>query len=110
MALFDRAEPPRLNVRRGRLTVVKPDRNPARVVIHPPIETLYRAFRCADEMREAKPFLERCRDIVAETDLLIAAPAQPVIELRSATWWTIRYAIRAGRPVKIINPDGKIGT
>jgi hypothetical protein len=56
----------------------------------------------------AKPPLERNHDIVAACTLLIACPAQDHEILRSGTWATIRYARKAGKPVKVIAPDGKV--
>src|SRR5262245_41796084 len=50
-------------------------------------------------------YLVRNRDIVEETDLLIAAPANAVEHLQSGTWCTVRYARRSGRH-SIIRPDG----
>jgi hypothetical protein len=43
--------------------------------------------------------LARNREIVAESDILIAAPLTDKETIRSGTWATIRYARRAGIPV-----------
>ncbi len=74
-------------------------------ITHPPENPARRAFTDADETRPPKPYLERDRDIVDETDILIATPAGPET-LRSGTWATIRHARKTGKPVLIINPDG----
>ena len=66
------------------------------IVIHPPAIATERAFKTAVEIRAAKPYLVRNKHIVRETALLIAAPAEPVEQLRSGTWSTVRYAHPAG--------------
>lgn len=76
------------------------------VIAHPPVDFRLRAVTPSHEFREAKPYLERNHDIVDETDLLIACPAEYEEQLRSGTWATFRYARRIGRPVVMIWPDG----
>lgn len=78
------------------------------VAAHPPTDWRLRAVTPSHEYREAKPFLERNRDIVDETELLIGCPAEPTEQRRGGTWHTIRYARRLGRRVVVINPDGTI--
>jgi len=78
------------------------------VIIHPPINEAWRARKVASEERAPKPHLVRNKDIVDETELLIAAPAEAVEILRSATWSTVRYARRLGRPIWIIRPDATV--
>ena len=57
--------------------------------------------------REAKPFLDRNKDIVSEADVMIACPKETTEVMRgSGTWATIRYARRVGRPLCIVWPDG----
>lgn len=56
------------------------------------------------EVREPKPPLVRNRDIVHESDVLLATPRTVEEELRSGTWATIRYALRVGVPVELIYP------
>jgi hypothetical protein len=80
----------------------------ASVVIHPPSEDGQRAFKSAPDIRAPKPYLDRSKEIVRETEMVAAAPASEVEELRSGTWSTIRYARRLGRPVWLILPDGRI--
>lgn len=86
-----------------------------RIVLHPPDNDAKRAF-CVNvrpdlwdeiEVREAKPYLLRNREIVDETEVLVACPGGPE-ELRSGTWSTVRYARKLGRPVVIVWPDGKV--
>jgi hypothetical protein len=62
-----------------------------------------------DGFRPAKPYLDRNRDIVDESEVLIVVPKEEPVEGLQATggtWYTYRYARRFGRPTKIIWPDG----
>jgi predicted Rossmann fold nucleotide-binding protein DprA/Smf involved in DNA uptake len=54
--------------------------------------------------------LDRNRLIASRCDRLIATPAGKEEQRRSGTWATIRYAIQAGKPVTIIQPDGSTYT
>ena len=56
-----------------------------------------------------KSYLSRNKDIVREMEILIAAPAEAIEQHRSGTWWTVRYAIRVERSVRVIRPDGGVG-
>jgi hypothetical protein len=76
------------------------------VVIHPARIEDFRAFKIAEDTRRPAPALTRNKHIVRETELLIAAPAEAIEQLRSGTWSTVRFARRVGRPVRIILPDG----
>ena len=75
-----------------------------RIVIHPPDVDRVRAGCNGDAKRRPKPYLQRNRDIVDETDCLVAAPATMREQARSGTWSTIRYARKLGRPVHILEP------
>jgi hypothetical protein len=78
------------------------------VVIHPPTNPKARAFcEAASETREPLPYLDRNHVIVDETDALVAAPRGPEVQ-RSGTWATIRYALKQGKPVFIVLPDGSL--
>lgn len=52
--------------------------------------------------------LTRNRAIVARATYLIACPHINTEELRSGTWMTVRTARKAGKPIIIIWPDGRI--
>lgn len=80
------------------------------VVVHPPNNRVCRAFCASGDpvVRKAKSYLFRNRDIVDETDLLIALPETKEEVLRSATWSTIRYARTQDKRLAIIYPDGCI--
>lgn len=58
-------------------------------------------------MPEKHP-LDRNRDIVDESDFLIATPKEDKEMLRSGTWATIRYARKNGKPIYIVYPDGSL--
>jgi hypothetical protein len=46
------------------------------------------------------------RAIVAESDLLIACPKEPMTEGRRGTWGVVWYARAKGKRVIVIRPDG----
>jgi hypothetical protein len=48
--------------------------------------------------------LERNKDIVNASDILVAAPATKTEVVRSGTWSTIRYARKRGVPIIILEP------
>ena len=68
------------------------------IVLHPPLSDTQRAFKSALRIRTPKPYLVRNKDIVRETELLIAAPAEASEQHRSGTWSTVRFAPRWGAP------------
>jgi len=91
------------------------DETPIVIWVHPPIDDKYRAYCKGDVWLSPKPYLERNADIVnmlPPGGQVIATPRQlrnkePQGYLRGeGTWWTVRYALNANRPVHIIYPDG----
>lgn len=62
-----------------------------RITIFPPSNPALRAFCEADEILPAKDYLERDRDIVDNSDLLLAA-AVPPPRAGSGSWYTYNYA------------------
>lgn len=58
-------------------------------------------------MLPVKKPLDRNRDIVEAAEVLIACPDGPERQ-RSGTWATIRHALRVGKPVVIVWPDGRV--
>lgn len=48
------------------------------------------------------------REIVDNSDLLLACPPVPVEEPRSRTWAAVRYARKCGKPVLVVYPNGEI--
>jgi hypothetical protein len=54
--------------------------------------------------KASKDLLGRNRDIVDASAILIAAPDSLLERIRSGTWYTVRYARRAGVPVILLDP------
>lgn len=73
--------------------------------IHPPDNDSKRAFSQSNSILPVKPYLDRNKDIVDMSDMLIATPESVKEVIRSGTWSTVRYAKRVGREVIICNPD-----
>lgn len=73
-----------------------------KIVLHPPIAQKFRAFCPADETMRELDFLERNKEIVNCSDVLIACPSGPE-QLRSGTWSTVRYAKKSNCPVRILD-------
>ncbi|MHA1286395.1 MAG: hypothetical protein ACTSPB_03210 [Candidatus Thorarchaeota archaeon] len=83
-----------------------------KIIIHPPKNSRYRAY-CGGPFRPThvlpeKDYLDRNRDIVDASDVLIATPNSYRERIRSGTWYTIRYAGRRGKRVIIVYPSGCI--
>ena len=75
------------------------------IVIHPPINSKYRAYCYTPNTIILKelPYLKRNKNIVNKIDLLIAMPIDPKEEiLRSGTWATIRYARKKNIPIRFV--------
>lgn len=60
------------------------------------------------EIRPPKTHFARNRDIVDETDCLVAAPCDMTEQPRGGTWYTVNYARKQGKSVAIIWPDGRV--
>lgn len=83
----------------------------AKIVAHPPEKTgrMSRGSqRMSEDRREPRPYLERNRDIVNESEVLVACPDGDEEELRSGTWMTVRYARKKGIRIIIIWPSGDV--
>jgi hypothetical protein len=78
------------------------------VVIHPPKADTMRAWKPSDHICEPKAFLARNRDIVRDTEMLIATPSHETEQQHSGTWSTVRFARKLGRQVLVILPDGHL--
>lgn len=78
-----------------------------RIVGHPPDDVKLAVIPsdCWD-LHPGKPFLDRNKDIVKCSELLIACPEGFGSINRSGTWSTIRCAQREGKKIIIIYPDG----
>lgn len=77
-------------------------------ISHPPKLGGNRAYTLPDEEREPKDFLVRNHDIVDESSVLVSAVRTFEEELRSGTWATIRYAVKCGIPIALVNQDGEV--
>jgi hypothetical protein len=75
-----------------------------RIVAHPPTNPKKRAYARSDETREKKEYLERNKDIVLETDIIVATPSTVEQHVRSGTWSTVRYAYSWNKPVMLLLP------
>lgn len=79
------------------------------IVIHPPEAEQLRAWCApAKHICDPLPYLDRNKEIVRQTDCLIAAPREREEQLRSGTWSTIRFARMLRKRYMIIYPDGGI--
>jgi len=78
------------------------------IVCHPPTNISKRAYVRSGHYRDAKAYLDRNHDIVDETGILIGCPKESQEVLRSGTWATIRYAMKTGKLVIIVYPDGSL--
>lgn len=68
-----------------------------------------RAFCEAKQIEEPKPPMQRNRDIVADSDVMIACPPNYVkIKKGSGTWATVGFTKKAKKPLYIVLPNGKI--
>ena len=80
------------------------------IVLHPPTNKGKVAALIGNDTRPAKEYLARNRDIVDESEYLIACPGTMHEELRSGTWSTVRYARKKNKQITIIYPNGSVGT
>ena len=55
-------------------------------------------------MASPAPYLERNKEIVASSNLLIACPVGDKEELRSGTWSTVRFARKICTELVIVYP------
>lgn len=77
-------------------------------IVHPPTNARYRMpYDPRALWLPARPYLDRNRDIVDATDILIALPDGPERQ-QSGTWATIRYATKIGRVAEICYPNGDV--
>lgn len=76
------------------------------IIGHPPTDQrlMAKGLTGYTEMREPKPFLDRNKDIVDESEFLIAAPETEEETLRSGTWSTVRYARKQKKQRQILLP------
>ena len=82
----------------------------AEVIMRPCTLTKQRSFsEGAEKVYPPKPPLDRNREIVADSTLMIATPKGFSEESSGGTWYTIRYARSMKKPLIIVWPDGSTG-
>ena len=59
-------------------------------------------------IHEPKNHFARNRDIVDAVDLLIVVPREMERQERGGTWYTMGYAEKKGKQIKVIWPDGTV--
>lgn len=79
-----------------------------RVKGHPPIKPDYRAYCQFDESNVPKAYYARNRDIVAESDLLLATPKETHQQPKGGTWYTVGYSQTVKKSRIIVWPDGEV--
>jgi hypothetical protein len=77
-------------------------------VIHPPTNKSNRAFCNGTTILPTKSYLDRNKDIVDDSQIMIAFPNSEEEQIRSGTWSTIRYARKKKRKIFIVFPNGKV--
>lgn len=77
-----------------------------KIAAHPPTIAAKRAYVPHDVMLPERPYLDRNKDIVLLSEVMVATPGEKVEQLRGGTWSTIRFARRQRKPLMIIFPDG----
>lgn len=79
------------------------------IELHPPSDDKLRAFCDWDEWNIPKPYLDRNRDIVNASTVLVACPGVMKEQHHGGTWFTIRYALSIPEyPVAIIWSNGQV--
>jgi len=78
------------------------------VIKHPCNLDNQRAHTTGGDELEIKAPLDRNRDIVNVSDIMIACPGGLSEEQRSGTWATIRYAKKIGKKIYIVWPNGRV--
>jgi predicted Rossmann fold nucleotide-binding protein DprA/Smf involved in DNA uptake len=83
----------------------------SKIYVYPPVDTKFESTRSfaqvPDQFFQRKPYLERNKDIVRASDVLVAMPSGPE-RLRSGTWSTVRFALKRNVDTYIIMPDGSV--
>jgi len=78
------------------------------VMIHPPVDEAHRARCIGDVVVAPLTHLARNRAIVCACDTMIAAPREMEHQSRGGTWYTHDYALKVGKPVILVLPDGTV--
>jgi hypothetical protein len=75
-----------------------------RIVCHPPKSTEMQGHFGGDEVRQPLGYLQRDRNIVDETEMLIVVPLQNEWQPKGGTWYTHDYAKKKNKPVTVFYP------
>jgi hypothetical protein len=77
---------------------------------HPPDNPAKRAWCHFDKLEDERAYLSRNRIIVIDSSSMIAAPGEMEEQVRSGTWYTIRFnrERRERRPLYLVFPDGTV--
>lgn len=78
------------------------------VVAHPPVDEKLRAFSPSHVLRLPLTHFARNRNIVDGTDILVCCPFEAERQDRGGTWYTYDYAVKRGKVVYLIRPDGSV--
>ena len=79
------------------------------IALHPPVDDSLRAFCDYDAWYDPKTYLDRNRDIVNASTVLVACPGVMKEQHHGGTWFTIRYALSIPEyPVAIIWSNGQV--
>lgn len=81
-----------------------------KIVIHPPLNSSLRAYceqDCVEvELLPEKHYLERNKNIVANSTIMIIVPKEFEETVRSGTWMSYRTAKKLNKKIILIKPDG----
>jgi hypothetical protein len=84
-------------------------KNPIKLICHPPLKEDLRAWNPHyDLILPAKSYFARNRDIVDNSDVVIVIPKQMSHQTYGGTWQAHDYAVKKGKRVIIIWPDGTV--
>ena len=81
-----------------------------RIVCHPGPEgdSFQESSGVDDEELPGKTHFARNRDIVDASDLVVGCPGVATWNERGGTFYTMKYAIKKGKPLVIVWPNGEV--
>lgn len=79
-----------------------------RIIIHPPIDTKARAWRTGDAILTPLTHFARNREIVRASMVMAGASLTAFRTERGGTWYTLDFAVKVGRPIHVLWPDGHV--
>ena len=80
-----------------------------KIIIHPPIVAVKRAFCRPGILMPPRPYLARNKDIVTACLTMIIVPKEDREQrIGSGTWATYRYSVQANRQLHLIQTDGTV--